>query len=205
MPTPPNALAELARRADRGAATPSRRLKILARVDLPALLRGYAVGDEACELAGYGPVAVSAIRDLMNTTDPFLAAVVTKGKSVVGVAHLGRRPTVHQHSALEWLHPTCGVEGCTSLTFLETDHRQDWANTHTTVFDLLDRLCSHNHDSRPERTGPSSRAAANERSFHPTTRAIPATRMLHLSRLHDARAQAFRNQPQLEAPQSIRA
>jgi hypothetical protein len=52
-------------------------------------------------------------------------------KSVVGVAHLGRRPTVHQHSALEWLHPTCGVEGCTSLTFLETDHRQDWAKTHT--------------------------------------------------------------------------
>jgi hypothetical protein len=68
-------------------------VKILARVDLPALLRGYAVGDEACELAGYGPVAVSAIRDLMETADPFLAAVVTKGKDVVGVAHLGRRPT----------------------------------------------------------------------------------------------------------------
>jgi hypothetical protein len=121
-------------------------VKILARVDLPALLRGYAVGDEACELAGYGPVAVSAIRDLMDTADPFLAAVVTKGKDVVGVAHLGRRPTAHQHSALEWLHPTCGVEGCTSLTFLETDHRQDWAKTHTTVFDLLDRLCRHHHD-----------------------------------------------------------
>jgi hypothetical protein len=124
----------------------SGRVKILARVDLPALLRGYAVGDEACELAGYGPVAVSAIRDLMDTADPFLAAVVTKGKDVVGVAHLGRRPTAHQHSALEWLHPTCGVEGCTSLTFLETDHRQDWAKTHTTVFELLDRLCRHHHD-----------------------------------------------------------
>jgi hypothetical protein len=173
MPTPPNALAELARRADRGAATPSRRLKILARVDLPALLRGYAVGDEACELAGYGPVAVSAIRDLMNTADPFLAAVVTKGKDVVGVAHLGRRPTAHQHSALEWLHPTCGVEGCTSLTFLETDHRQDWAKTHTTVFELLDRLLP--PPSRPQdqrELGP--RRGPRQTSLRPARRPAPS-------------------------------
>ncbi len=67
--------------------------KLLARVDLSALLRGYPVGDETCELAGYGPVAVSALRDLIDTGDPFLAAVVTKGTEVCGVAHLGRRPT----------------------------------------------------------------------------------------------------------------
>jgi hypothetical protein len=122
--------------------------KLLARVDLAALLRGYPIGDETCELAGYGPVAVSALRDLIDTGDPFLAAVVTKGEEVVGVAHLGRRPTARQCSALEWLYPTCAAEGCNALTFLEFDHRDDWAKTHRTVFDLLDRLCSHHHDRK---------------------------------------------------------
>jgi hypothetical protein len=143
-----DALAEFARRADRATSgeKPSPRTKILVGVDLPALLRGYPVGDEVCEIAGYGPIAVSAVRDLLDADDPFLAAVVTKGKDVVGVAHLGRRPNAHQQSALEWLYPTCAAEGCNSLAFLENDHRQDWAQTHTTVLDLLDRLCTHHHD-----------------------------------------------------------
>jgi Domain of unknown function (DUF222) len=141
-----DALAELARRVGADSvAKPTRRAKILARIDLPALLRGHPVNDETCELAGYGPVAVSAIRDLLATEDPFLSAIVTKGKEVVGVAHLGRRPNAHQQSALEWLYPTCAAEGCNNVAFLEADHREDWAETHTTVFDLLDRLCTHHH------------------------------------------------------------
>jgi hypothetical protein len=143
-----DALAELARRTSGSGAEgkSTRRAKLLCRVDLPALVRGYPIGDEVCELAGYGPVAVSAVRDLIETEDPFLAAIVTKGKDVVGVAHLGRRATAHQQSALEWLYPTCAAEGCNSLAFLENDHREDWAHTHTTVFELLDRFCPHHHD-----------------------------------------------------------
>ncbi len=94
---------------------------------------------------GYGPVAVSALREMIDCGDPFLAAVVTKGTEVLGVAHLGRRPNAHQRSALEWLYPTCAVEGCNGLTFLEFDHRVDWSKTHTTLVELLDRLCSHHH------------------------------------------------------------
>lgn len=120
--------------------------KILVRIDLDALLRGYPGGDETCEIAGFGPVAVSAVRDMLETGDPFLAAIVTKGANIVGIAHLGRRPTARQRSALEWLYPTCAAEGCNSLTFLEFDHREDWSKTRLTVFDLLDRLCHHHHD-----------------------------------------------------------
>jgi hypothetical protein len=98
-----------------------------------------------CELAGYGPVAVSAIRDLIDTADPFLAAVVTAGEAVVGVAHLGRRPRAARQTALEWLYPTCAVEGCSAVARLENDHRVDWAASHLTVLDLLDRLCPHHH------------------------------------------------------------
>lgn len=139
-----DALHQVVRR--RSAAKATGATKILVRVDLERLLSGAAVSDEVCEIAGYGPVAVSAVRDLLDTGDPFLAAVVTKGKEVVGVAHLGRRPTAHQRSALEWLYPTCAAEGCNALTFLEFDHRDDWARTHRTVFGLLDRLCRHHHD-----------------------------------------------------------
>ena len=115
------------------------------RVDLPALLRGRPAEGEVCEVAGLGPVAVSAVRELLDTGDPFLAAVVTKGERVVGVAHLGRRPNAHQQSALEWLSPACAVRGCPSVSFLQTDHRVDWARSHLTVLDLLDRLCPHHH------------------------------------------------------------
>ncbi len=116
------------------------------RVDLGALLRGRPAEGEVCEVAGFGPVAASAVRDLLDTGDPFLAAVVTRGQAVVGVAHLGRRPTAAQRSALEWLYPTCAVEGCSASTWLENDHRLDWATSHLTVLDLLDRLCWHHHD-----------------------------------------------------------
>ena len=93
-----------------------------------------------------GPVAVSAVRDILDTGDPFLAAVVTHGEQVLGVAHLGRRPSAHQQTALEWLYPTCAAEGCSANTWLENDHRVDWATSRLTVLDLLDRLCPHHHD-----------------------------------------------------------
>jgi hypothetical protein len=139
-----DALAELA--TGGGGSVRRGRTKTIVRVDLFALLRGRAVEGEVCEIAGFGPVAVSAVRDLLDTGDPFLAAVVTNGEPVVGVAHLGRRPNAHQQTALEWLYPTCAVEGCSASTWLENDHRVEWATNHLTVFDLLDRLCSHHHD-----------------------------------------------------------
>ena len=169
-----DALAELARRADRAPnGKPARRAKILARIDLAALLRGYPTGDETCEIVGYGPVAVSAVRDLVDTQDPFLAAIVTKGKEVVGVAHLGRRPNAHQESALEWLYPTCAAEGCNGLAFLETDHREDWADTHTTVFELLDRLCGHHHHLKTTENWALVEGHGKRRFLPPTIPDIP--------------------------------
>ena len=126
--------------------TQAPKTEIMTRVDLSALLRGYPTDGETCEVAGFGPVSVQAVRDLMESGDPFLKAVVTKGKDVVNVTHLGRRPNAHQKSALDWMFPTCAVEGCgTRATFLQSDHREDWSRTHITVLDLLDRLCKLHH------------------------------------------------------------
>jgi hypothetical protein len=125
--------------------------EVLVRADLASLLRGYVAEGEACEVAGFGPVSPQAVYDLMETADPFLKAIVTKGKAVVGVAHLGRRPNAYQQSALDWLFPTCAVEGCgVRSAFLETDHRVDWKDCHITVFDLLDRLCRRHHRMKTE-------------------------------------------------------
>ena len=119
--------------------------KIIVRVDLEALLRGRATDGEVCEIAGFGPVAVSAVRDMIDSDDPFLAAVATRGERLVGVAHLGRRPNALQQTALQWLYPGCANESCSARARLDYDHRLDWAATHLTVLDLLDRLCQHCH------------------------------------------------------------
>jgi len=102
------------------------RTKVIVRVDLAALLRGHPMSGEVAELVGYGPVAVSAMSDMIDSGDPFLTAVATRGVDVVGVAHLGRRPTAHQQTALQWLYPTCAVEGCHAVARLEMDHRENW-------------------------------------------------------------------------------
>lgn len=156
---------EEGRRRPVGAASASS-TKVIARVDLAALLRGRPLGEEVCELAGYGPVAVSAIRDLIDTGDPFLAAVVADGERVVGVSHLGRRPNAAQQTALQWLYPTCAVQGCSATTQLEADHRHDWARTHFTAFDLLDRLC-HQHHQRKTLEGWSLVEGRGKRAFVP--------------------------------------
>jgi hypothetical protein len=119
--------------------------KLLLRVDLETLLRGFPTKGEVCEIAGYGPVSVSAVRELVDSGDAFVAAILTKGRAVVGVAHLGRRPSAHQQSALEWLYPTCAAKGCGARARLQADHRVDWAKTHFTVFDWLDLLCGYDH------------------------------------------------------------
>ena len=122
------------------------RAEVLVRVDHSALLRGYAIEGELCEVPGFGAITPKAITDMMDSGDPFLKAIVTKGKDIVGVVHLGRRPNAYQQSALDWLYPRCAAEGCgTRAEFLQTDHRLDWSRSHVTIFDLLDRLCPFHH------------------------------------------------------------
>ena len=122
------------------------RAKLLVRVDFDTLLRGYPLDGEVCEIAGYGPVAVAAVREIIASGDAFVAGIVSKGQQVVGVAHYGRKALAHQASALEWINPTCAADGCTQHARLETDHRDPWANRKVTLLDLLDRLCEHHHD-----------------------------------------------------------
>ncbi|MFP5376913.1 MAG: hypothetical protein ACLGIO_09055 [Acidimicrobiia bacterium] len=122
--------------------------KVVVRIDWTALVRGWVAEGETCEITGVGPVAVSAVRAMMASGDPFLAAVVTKGVDVVSVAHLGRRPSAFQQTALDWAAPTCRVEGCDAAGRLENDHRHGWAATRLTVLGCIDPLCAGHHDRK---------------------------------------------------------
>jgi hypothetical protein len=119
--------------------------KILVRIDYDTFLRGAPTSGEVCEIVGFGPVSVSAVKELIETENPFIAAILTKARRIVGVAHLGRRPTAHQQSGLEWLYPTCAALGCPRSARLERDHTIDWSKTRFTAFDHLDLLCHHHH------------------------------------------------------------
>jgi hypothetical protein len=118
--------------------------KVIVRVDLPAMVRGTTEPGEICEIAGYGPIPVTEAKRLLPGA--FLALVLTKGKQVVNVTHLGRKFTEFQTTALEWTGPECTVLGCTASVRLEKDHRSDWAATKVTRADDADRFCHHHHD-----------------------------------------------------------
>lgn len=128
--------------------TPGRRgranVKVIVRVDLPALRRGHTQPGELAEIAGIGPVPVSTIRHMLD--DAFLAAVLTDGIDVRTVTHFGRRPNAFQQTVLELTHPRCDVEGCSREMFLEADHRVDWSTVKVTDLTNIDKLCEHHHD-----------------------------------------------------------
>lgn len=117
--------------------------KVLVRVDLSAVRRGTTEPGETCEIAGFGPIPVSEALRLMS--EAFLALVVTRGKQVLNVTHLGRQFTEHMKTALEWRDPECAVLGCCATVRLERDHRLDWADTRRTRVDDADRLCHFHH------------------------------------------------------------
>ena len=56
-------------------------------IDHAALVRGYTVDGETCEIPGVGPVSVEWVRSLLGTA--FVTAIIKKGKDIATVAHFG--------------------------------------------------------------------------------------------------------------------
>jgi hypothetical protein len=112
---------------------------MLIRVDLEALCRGEIAGDELCEIAGVGPISVSAARQLLG--ESIVKLIITKGVDVVSVTHLGRGPTVAQGSGVVVPQPLRTVEGC-CRTRVEYEHTVEWRYTRHTRVDELAPKCS---------------------------------------------------------------
>lgn len=159
------------RRDPRGA-----KAKLIFRIDYDTWLRGAPVDGETCELVGYGPVPVSVVDELLATGDPFVTAVLTKAKALVGSVHFGRYPTAHQQTALEWLYPTCAAVGCSAQARLQRDHEIDWSRTHFTVFEHLDLLCAHHHALKTRQNWALVKGRGKRDFVPPTDRRHPGIR-----------------------------
>ncbi|MBA3654476.1 MAG: DUF222 domain-containing protein [Actinobacteria bacterium] len=124
--------------------TAGRRTNVHVLIDRDALARGRARDDECVEILGVGPVAVSTVKEMMD--DAFLSAVVTDGVDVFNVAHIGRKPTAHQRTALVVRDGlTCVVADCAATTNLEIDHVEEWSKTRRTTLRRLAHLCHFHH------------------------------------------------------------
>jgi hypothetical protein len=111
------------------------------RIDHEALLRGHTVAGERCDVAGVGPLPVAAVRALLLDGDPFVAAILTKGREVRSVAHLGRGLSAHQRTAVEAMGVRCSNIACNATVGIQMDHRVPWVEDPQTALANTDPLC----------------------------------------------------------------
>ena len=116
-----------------------------ARFDYSAFVRGRTTPGEICEIEGVGPVPVSAIERLV-AEHPIVHAVLTKGRDVVRIAHLGRTGSTYLAEALAWRDTHCVVAGCTCSDYLEDHHLVAVADGGISSLDLEVRICGYHHD-----------------------------------------------------------
>jgi hypothetical protein len=141
-----DALVDLARTAGDGGAsggTAGPETMVHVWVDYEAVMRGYTIEGERCEIPGLGPIPVALARRMAD--DCILKVVVTKGVDITAVAHGGRNIPAHVRTALACRDPKCIVPHCEMRRGLEIDHRAPWSATRDTSLANLARLCRWHH------------------------------------------------------------
>lgn len=121
-------------------------VKVIVNIDHTALARGHTIAGETCHVAGVGPIPVTAAKALMR--DAFLAAVITNGRDVVNVAHLGRHLNAHQRTAIEAMGLHCTNIACNRTIALEIDHRHPYAQDPITKLDNQEPHCPECHRNK---------------------------------------------------------
>jgi hypothetical protein len=137
-------LVSLADDAVVGTGTGVARPSVILRVDLAALKRGETEGEEACEIAGVGPVPLATANRVLG--DAFVKLVIAEGRDVANVCHLGRSVPAHLATALEERDPTCAVPKCDATARLEMHHRVPFHDGGPTQLSNLVRICTWHHD-----------------------------------------------------------
>ncbi|MEX2587408.1 MAG: HNH endonuclease signature motif containing protein [Actinomycetota bacterium] len=141
-----DALVEMAREPrsmPEDAFRPGPRAVVHVRVDHSALVRGETEPGEICEVPGVGPISVDAARAFAS--DAFVAAILTDGKDVQAVSHMGRTIPAHLRTALIERDPGCVVPGCAEKGPFEIDHVKPVAEGGATRLSNLARLCGWHH------------------------------------------------------------
>jgi hypothetical protein len=129
--------------AKAGAAQGTPRAEIVLHVSAEALRRGALEPGEFCEIAGVGPVALSAVEYLFGSS--FAKIVIERGVDVASVTHVGRWIPAHIDSALSSRDRVCAVPGCGVGYGLERDHIIPIEDGGKTELSNLVRLCHRHH------------------------------------------------------------
>jgi hypothetical protein len=119
-------------------------------VNWDALMNRAEPGEETAYIAGFGPVPVSVVREVID--DAFLVGVVMKGTEPVKVKRFGRRFGPIIRDALMVKHRfRCSTPGCTNWVRLEMDHVQPYAKDGPTSYANADPKCDTCHDRKTAR------------------------------------------------------
>jgi hypothetical protein len=116
-----------------------------ARFDYAAYVRGHTEPGEICEIEGAGPVPVSVIERLAGE-HPIVDVVLTHGRDVTHIAHLGRSGDTFLKAAIEWRDPHCRIEGCHATDGLEIHHITRVTDHGISSLETEVRICAHHHD-----------------------------------------------------------
>jgi Domain of unknown function (DUF222) len=129
--------------ADENAAGNRPKVSVHVVVGHETLRSGELVPGEVCEIPGVGPVDVNWVREQLGTA--FLTAIITKGKDILTVAHLGRHVPAEVMTALLVAGRECDTEGCNHRGYLERDHVHDHSRGGPTSYKNLCWLCYRHH------------------------------------------------------------
>jgi hypothetical protein len=116
-----------------------------ARFDYAGYVRGHTEPGEICEIEGVGPVPVSVIEQLAGE-HPIVDLVLTNGRDVTHIAHLGRSGDTFLKAAIEWRDPHCRIEGCHATDGLEIHHTTRITDDGISSLETEVRICGHHHD-----------------------------------------------------------
>jgi hypothetical protein len=116
-----------------------------ARFDYAAYVRGHTEPGEICEIEGAGSVPVSVIERLAGE-HPIVDVVLTHGRDVAHIAHLGRSGDTFLNTAIEWRDPHCRIEGCHATDGLEIHHTTRVTDHGISSLETEVRICAHHHD-----------------------------------------------------------
>lgn len=128
-----------------GGSAATRRPIIRARVDYADLVTGKLGADAVCEIEGIGPVPLSVMERLVDE-HPLVDAVLTKGRDVTRIAHLGRSGDTFLKAALEWRDSRGVVTACDHSDYLEAHHLVAVEDGGVSSLRNEVRLCGHHHD-----------------------------------------------------------
>jgi len=141
-----DALLQMARHdrtAGDGPANPGPRAMIHLRLDYEAMMRGYTLPGEICEVPGVGPISVAEANTMLG--DAIVSAVVMDNTDIRNVIKMGRVIPARLEAALRERDQCCVVPGCGERQGLEKDHVVPVHQGGPTTLYNLCRICGWHH------------------------------------------------------------